>query len=98
MPICTPRMGLICASAPMWTPYWGPGVVEAVRLSDGAIPPAELVVVGIGVEPWTEVDKSVGLSIDNGIAVDEFLQTSVPGIYAAGDVANPFHPTQIWSA
>jgi 3-phenylpropionate/trans-cinnamate dioxygenase ferredoxin reductase component len=70
----------------------GSGVVEAVRLNDGAILPAEMVVVGVGVEPRTEVAKSAGLSIDNGIAVDEFLQTSVPGIYAAGDVDNPFHP------
>jgi 3-phenylpropionate/trans-cinnamate dioxygenase ferredoxin reductase component len=44
------------------------------------------------VQPRAELAGSAGLSIDNGIAVDEFLQTSVPGIYAAGDVANAFHP------
>ena len=70
----------------------GSTAVEAVRLSDGTVLPAEVVVVGIGVLPRTELAGSAGLSIDNGIAADEFLQTSVPGIYAAGDVANAFHP------
>jgi 3-phenylpropionate/trans-cinnamate dioxygenase ferredoxin reductase component len=70
----------------------GSSVVEGVRLSDGTVLPAKVVVVGVGVEPRTELAGHAGLSIDNGIIVDEFLQTSVPGIYAAGDVANVFQP------
>ena len=50
------------------------------------------VVAGIGIEPDTELAKSAGLKIDNGIVVNEFLQTSNPDIYAAGDVANYYNP------
>ncbi|MGH9087455.1 MAG: NAD(P)/FAD-dependent oxidoreductase [Acidimicrobiales bacterium] len=70
----------------------GSGAVEAVRLSDGTVLPAQVVVVGVGVAPRTELAEAAGIRIDNGIAVDEHLQTSAPGIYAAGDVANAFHP------
>jgi 3-phenylpropionate/trans-cinnamate dioxygenase ferredoxin reductase component len=70
----------------------GSAQVEAIRLSDGTVLPTEVVVVGVGVEPRTELAGSAGLSIDDGITVDDFLRTSVPGIYAAGDVANAFHP------
>jgi len=70
----------------------GSHAVEAVRLSDGTVLPAEVVVVGVGVTPRTELAETAGLAIDNGVAVDEHLQTSVPGVYAAGDVANAFHP------
>jgi 3-phenylpropionate/trans-cinnamate dioxygenase ferredoxin reductase component len=45
------------------------------------------VVVGIGIEPNAELAKTAGLEVDNGIVVNEFLQTSAAGIYAAGDVA-----------
>jgi 3-phenylpropionate/trans-cinnamate dioxygenase ferredoxin reductase component len=69
----------------------GSGAVEAVRLNDGILLPAEVVVVGVGAEPRTDLAVRAGLSIDNGIVVDEFLQTSDPGIYAAGDVANVFY-------
>ena len=66
--------------------------VEAVRLSDGAVLPATAVVVGVGVAPRVELAEAAGLAVDNGIVVDEHLQASVPGIFAAGDVANAFHP------
>jgi 3-phenylpropionate/trans-cinnamate dioxygenase ferredoxin reductase subunit len=49
-------------------------------------------VVGLGVEPVTELLADTGAEIDNGIAVDEFCRTGVEGIYAAGDVANHYHP------
>jgi len=58
-----------------------------VTLSDGSVIAAELVIVGIGVEPALELAASAGLEVDRGIAVDPHLETSVPGIYAAGDVA-----------
>ena len=49
------------------------------------------VVAGIGVRPSTQLAEEAGLKIDNGIVVDEYLQTSHPDIYSAGDVANFYH-------
>ncbi|MHB1851653.1 MAG: NAD(P)/FAD-dependent oxidoreductase [Acidimicrobiales bacterium] len=66
--------------------------VESVRLSDGTVLPASAVVVGVGVAPRTELAEAAGLAVDNGVVVDEHLQTSAPGIFAAGDVANAHHP------
>jgi len=60
---------------------------DRVRLDDGASLDAELVVVGIGVRPRIGLAHDAGLAIDGGIMVDEYLETSVPGIYAAGDIA-----------
>lgn len=48
----------------------------------------DAVIAGIGIEPELDLAKSIGLDIDNGIVVDEFLRSSYAGIYAAGDVAN----------
>ncbi len=70
----------------------GGKAVEQVRLTDGTVLPAQVVVAGIGVSPRTALAESAGLELDNGVAVDEYLATTVPGIYAAGDVANAFHP------
>jgi 3-phenylpropionate/trans-cinnamate dioxygenase ferredoxin reductase component len=66
--------------------------VERVRTSDGRELDCDFVVVGIGVEPRTRLAGEAGLKLDNGILVDEHLQTSVPGVFAAGDVANADHP------
>jgi 3-phenylpropionate/trans-cinnamate dioxygenase ferredoxin reductase subunit len=66
--------------------------VEAVRLADGRRIDADFVVVGVGVTPRIELARSGGLRLDNGIVVDEHLQTSAPNVYAAGDVANAHHP------
>ncbi len=49
---------------------------------------ADAVVAGLGIQPNTDLAEKAGLAIDNGIVVDEFLRTSNPDIYAAGDVAN----------
>ena len=70
----------------------GAGTVEAVVLGDGRAEAADVVVVGIGVVPRTEVAERAGLPVDNGIVVDEHLETGVPGIFAAGDAANAWHP------
>jgi 3-phenylpropionate/trans-cinnamate dioxygenase ferredoxin reductase subunit len=70
----------------------GRDAVDAVVLDDGRVEAADVVVVGVGVVPRTEVAQAAGLAIDNGILVDEHLATTAPGIYAAGDVANAFHP------
>ena len=68
------------------------GRATAVRLESGEVIPADLVVVGIGATPNVELADSAGLTIDNGISVDASLRTSDPAIYAAGDVANAYHP------
>ncbi len=59
-----------------------------VTLDDGRRLAADRVVAGIGIEPDVTVARAAGLGVDNGILVDERLQTTQPGIYAAGDVAN----------
>jgi len=60
---------------------------EAVRLADGKTVEGDFVLVGIGVRPRTAAAESAGAAIDNGVIVDAFLETTVPGIYAAGDIA-----------
>jgi 3-phenylpropionate/trans-cinnamate dioxygenase ferredoxin reductase component len=70
----------------------GSASVEQVVLSDGSVESADLVVVGIGVVPRTELATAAGLKVDNGIKVDEKLRASVGGVFAAGDVANAWHP------
>jgi 3-phenylpropionate/trans-cinnamate dioxygenase ferredoxin reductase subunit len=67
--------------------------VEQVVLSDGRVENADLVVVGIGVVPRTELaERAFGFRVDNGIVVDQHLESNVAGVYAAGDVANAWHP------
>jgi 3-phenylpropionate/trans-cinnamate dioxygenase ferredoxin reductase subunit len=67
--------------------------VDGVRLADGRRVPADLVVVGVGAAPRLNLAMRGGLEIlEGGIAVNEYLRTSVPNIYAAGDVAAAWHP------
>ncbi len=66
--------------------------VERVRTSDGRVIDCDFVVAGIGATPRTALAAGTKIVVDNGLVTDEYLQTAVEGIFAAGDVANARHP------
>jgi 3-phenylpropionate/trans-cinnamate dioxygenase ferredoxin reductase subunit len=68
------------------------GQVRGVRLADGGLVEADAVIVGIGASPNSQLAEAAGLRTDNGVVVDAGLRSSAPDIYAAGDVANAYHP------
>ncbi|HZE05982.1 MAG TPA: oxidoreductase C-terminal domain-containing protein, partial [Solirubrobacteraceae bacterium] len=70
----------------------GDGRLARVRLSDGHRVECEFAVVGVGAAPNSGLAHDAGLEVDGGIVVDEHLVSSVPNIYAAGDVATAWHP------
>ena len=72
--------------------FEGDHAVERVRTSDGRELECDFVVVGVGVQPRVGLAAEAGIAVDNGILVDEQLQTSAPGVFAAGDIANAYHP------
>lgn len=65
--------------------------VEGVKLDDGSMLPASIVGVGIGMIPEFGFLKDSGVETNKGILVNEYLETNVPGVYAAGDVAEFYH-------
>src|SRR5215468_7466033 len=68
------------------------GKITGAVTSSGAVLPADLVVVGIGAIPSTGQAAHAGLDIGNGVIADAGLRTSAPDVFAAGDVANAYHP------
>ncbi|MGW5670316.1 NAD(P)/FAD-dependent oxidoreductase [Micromonospora sp. NPDC003776] len=70
----------------------GAGRVSSVLLTDGTRLATDTVVVGVGVQPDVALAEAAGLKVENGIVTDARLLTSDPHIYAAGDVANAYHP------
>lgn len=66
----------------------GPDGVEGVQLDDGSVLPADIVLVGIGAEPDTDLAAAAALELDNGVAVDDSLRSSDPNIYAIGDISS----------
>ncbi|MGD8831908.1 MAG: FAD-dependent oxidoreductase [Pseudomonadales bacterium] len=74
------------------TGFSGDGHVSAVQCGEESFP-ADLVIVGIGIIPNTEVAEAAGIECDNGIVVDDHCRTSAPDVFAAGDCTN--HPNPL---
>ena len=72
--------------------FEGDLAVSRVKTTSGKTLECDFVVVGIGVAPRVDLAKSAGLEIDNGVLVDKRLRTSAWDVFAAGDVANAWHP------
>ena len=72
--------------------FEGNGRVERVVTRDGRRVECDFAVFGLGIEPAADVVAGSGVHVDNGIVVDDLCRTSVPGVFAAGDVANHYHP------
>jgi 3-phenylpropionate/trans-cinnamate dioxygenase ferredoxin reductase subunit len=68
------------------------GRAGGVRLADGSRIAADVIIVGVGITPNSQLAEAAGLEIGNGIVVDARLCSSDPDIFAAGDVANAYHP------
>ena len=73
--------------------FRGAGRVEEVVLADGSLVDCDLVIVGVGVAPSVGWLQGSGLELDNGVLVNEYCETNLPGVYAAGDVANAWNPS-----
>ncbi|RAJ40440.1 3-phenylpropionate/trans-cinnamate dioxygenase ferredoxin reductase subunit [Kitasatospora sp. SolWspMP-SS2h] len=65
---------------------------DGVRLGDGGTVPTDVLLVGVGISPNTALAGNAGLTVDDGVRTDQHLATSHPDVFAAGDVANAFHP------
>ena len=74
------------------TAFEGAGRVERVVTRNGRRIECSLAVFGLGIEPAADLVAGTPVRVDNGIVVDDQSRTNVPGIYAAGDVANHYHP------
>ena len=76
------------------TAFRGEGHINAVETEDGELIPADFVVVGIGIIPNMELASDAGLTVEDGIVVNDQCQTSDPSIYAVGDCTA--HPNSIY--
>ncbi|WP_309131742.1 FAD-dependent oxidoreductase [Brevibacterium sp.] len=81
------KNGVVFRTDATTTGFSGAGTVSGVETNNGSIP-ADLVVVGIGAAPATQLAEEAGLALDNGVLVDEHLVSSDPDILAIGDIAN----------
>lgn len=72
--------------------FEGNGRVRTVKSASGLSLPCDFVVLGLGVEPVAGFCEGSGIDVDDGIMVDEYCRTSVADVFAAGDVANHYHP------
>jgi 3-phenylpropionate/trans-cinnamate dioxygenase ferredoxin reductase component len=72
--------------------FEGDGAVARVRTTAGKVVECDFAVVGIGITPRVQLAGDAGLAVDNGIVANERLEASATGIFAAGDVANAWHP------
>ena len=72
--------------------FEGNGRVRSVKTAGGLSLPCDFVVLGLGVEPVAGFLEGSGVDIDDGIVVDEHCRASAAGVFAAGDVANHYHP------
>ena len=70
----------------------GDGSVSAVRTASGRRVECDFAVIGVGVIPRVGLAEAAGLTVENGVQVDAALKTSAPNVFAAGDVANAWHP------
>ncbi len=84
--------GVHIHTSKMVSGFTGNGQVSGVLCGDETIA-ADLVIVGIGIIPNTEIAEAAGIDCDNGILVNDHCETSVPGVYAAGDCTN--HPNPL---
>ena len=89
---CTASTASSCCWRPASRRSRATAPVERVRTPDGRTIDCDAVVVGVGAAPRSELAAAAGLGVENGVLVDARLETSVPGIFAAGDLANQLHP------
>ncbi|MEM8609310.1 MAG: FAD-dependent oxidoreductase [Myxococcota bacterium] len=74
------------------TEFVGGGRLESLRLEDGTTIPCDLAVVGVGVVPAVDWLEGSGIALEDGVRCDETCESSIPGVYAVGDVASWFNP------